>query len=118
MSETKDNAAFPQVSSLQPLQGTSGEFAAMVQLEQQRIQGLTARQYAAIALRVPDSGEPWLDQMIQRARLLDAATHAMAAMLSVPAPFFGKNLVHEENGGPQLAGENALAYAEALLNAK
>lgn len=30
--------------------------------------GMSLRQYAAIHLRVPDSGEVWLDEMIERAR--------------------------------------------------
>lgn len=30
--------------------------------------GMTLRQYAAIKLRVPDSGTPWLDEMISAAR--------------------------------------------------
>jgi len=34
--------------------------------------GLTARHYAAIALKVPDSGEPWLDEMIRKSRRADA----------------------------------------------
>lgn len=33
--------------------------------------GLTAREYAAIALRVPESGSPWLDEMITKSRELD-----------------------------------------------
>lgn len=33
--------------------------------------GITAREYAAIALRVPDSGTPWLDEMITKSRELD-----------------------------------------------
>ena len=38
--------------------------------------GLTKRQYAAMMLRVPDSGLPWLDAMITKARELDIQ-HAM-----------------------------------------
>ena len=30
--------------------------------------GMTLRQYAAIKLRVPDSGLPWLDDMIVKSR--------------------------------------------------
>lgn len=30
--------------------------------------GLTAQEYAAIMLRVPESGTPWLDDMIRKAR--------------------------------------------------
>jgi hypothetical protein len=43
--------------------------------------GLTAREHAAISLRVPMSGNPWLDEMIIEARRWDAAQAAMAAML-------------------------------------
>lgn len=39
--------------------------------------GLTARQYAAIHLRVPDSGEPWLDAMIKRSRHADLVAAAL-----------------------------------------
>lgn len=34
--------------------------------------GMTLRQYAAIKLKVPDSGEAWLDAMIVESRKLDA----------------------------------------------
>jgi hypothetical protein len=44
--------------------------------------GLTARQRAAIDLRVPDSGEEWLDKMIIKARRFDLAGHALAGILS------------------------------------
>lgn len=36
--------------------------------------GLSAREHAALQLRLPDSGTPWLDEMIGRARLMDTAT--------------------------------------------
>lgn len=39
--------------------------------EEERIEGMTLRAYAAIQLRVPDSGIKWLDKMIQRSRELD-----------------------------------------------
>lgn len=39
--------------------------------------GLTAREHAAITLRVPMSGNPWLDEMITEARRWDAAQAAM-----------------------------------------
>lgn len=32
--------------------------------------GFTKKEYAAILLRVPDSGSDWLDEMIKRAQLL------------------------------------------------
>ena len=33
--------------------------------------GLTKREYAAILLRVPDSGSEWLDDMIKKSQELD-----------------------------------------------
>ena len=44
--------------------------------------GMTLRQYAAIKLCVPDSGLPWLDEMIVKSRRfnIDDATLAMAKM--------------------------------------
>jgi hypothetical protein len=33
--------------------------------------GMTLRQYAAIKLRVPESGEPWLDDMIRKSLAID-----------------------------------------------
>lgn len=47
-----------------------------------RAPGLTIRQYAAITLRVPMSGDPELDAMIREARRLDMATSAMQGMLA------------------------------------
>lgn len=34
-------------------------------------QGMTLRQYAAIRLKVPNSGTDWLDEMIEEANKLD-----------------------------------------------
>jgi len=44
--------------------------------------GMTLRQYAAIKLCVPDSGLPWLDEMIVQSRRfnVDDATLAMAKL--------------------------------------
>lgn len=43
--------------------------------------GLSAKEFAALQLRVPDSGTDWLDDMIAHARLLDAQTQLAAAMI-------------------------------------
>lgn len=40
------------------------------------VEGLSKRQYAAIHLRVPDSGLPWLDEMIREARVRDGGAEA------------------------------------------
>lgn len=44
--------------------------------------GFTAKEAAAIALRVPDSGNDWLDTMIRTAQRNDLAKAAMNAMAS------------------------------------
>lgn len=43
--------------------------------------GMTLRQYAAIEMRVPESGTDWLDDMIRRARKLDAVEKAMQGLV-------------------------------------
>ena len=40
--------------------------------EKTEIEGMSLRVYAAIQLRVPESGVEWLDKMIQRSRELDS----------------------------------------------
>lgn len=45
--------------------------------------GMTIRQYAAIKLRVPDSGEEWLDDMIRQSLRDEFAGKAMQAMLAL-----------------------------------
>lgn len=44
--------------------------------------GLIKREYAAIKLRVPDSGEKWLDEMIKKANRRDTACAAMHSIIS------------------------------------
>lgn len=44
--------------------------------------GMSKRFYAAIKLRVPDSGEEWLDEMIQKANKRDTPNAAMQGLLS------------------------------------
>ena len=47
------------------------------------------RQYAAIHLRVPNSGADWLDDMIAEAREMDAAERAMQGLIvGVERPAF------------------------------
>jgi hypothetical protein len=43
--------------------------------------GITLRQYAAIKLKVPDSGTDWLDDMIRKSLQDDFAAKAMQGML-------------------------------------
>lgn len=44
--------------------------------------GLTQRQYAAIHLRVPDSGTEWLDDMIRKAMRNELTAQALAGMMA------------------------------------
>jgi hypothetical protein len=65
-----DVPAFPQADSIYP----SGQV-------QYGSPGMTLRQYAAIKLKVPDSGTDWLDEMIRTSRRDDAAEKALAALI-------------------------------------
>ncbi len=62
MTKTDDNPAFPT-------------------LGWEQIDGLTARQYAAIHLCVPRSGDDWLDDMIREARRDRFAMSALTGLL-------------------------------------
>jgi hypothetical protein len=47
--------------------------------------GVTLRQYAAIKLRVPDSGTDWLDEMIVKSRNFDVNDSTLAMFRSTDA---------------------------------
>lgn len=47
---------------------------------QDGVSGMSARQYAAIQLGVPDSGQDWLDAMIRRSLLHRYAGQALAIL--------------------------------------
>jgi hypothetical protein len=47
--------------------------------------GLSVREFAAIQLRVPDSGDEQIDAMIRKANRRDFAGHAMAGLLANPS---------------------------------
>jgi len=68
--------------------------------------GMTLRQYAAIKLKVPDSGVDWLDEMIRQSLKDDFATKAMQALLG-----------YEES---TLENDAEVAYemADAMLKAR
>jgi len=46
-----------------------------------QLAGMTLRQYAAIKLRVPNSGTDWLDEMIEKSLLDDLAGKAMQGLI-------------------------------------
>lgn len=45
-------------------------------------EGMSKREYAAIKLRVPDSGTEWLDEMIRKANRRESAQIAMQGLLA------------------------------------
>ena len=83
--------------------------------------GMSLRQYAAITLRVPESGLPWLDQMIERARRDDLAaltTHAEFLSDSLPGPACDAMVRSAAKAGiepEQQIARNAYVMADAVL---
>ncbi len=74
-------------------------------------QGMTLRQYAAIKLRVPDSGTDWLDAMIERSVMDDFAEKAMAAMITSPDKAFS-----DDSGS--VCAIKAYQYADRMMKAR
>jgi len=57
-------------------------------------EGMTLRQYAAIKLKVPDSGVDWLDEMITQSLRDYFAAKAMQGILSAVTEANSKNITH------------------------
>ena len=74
-----------------------------------RYGGMTLRQYAAIKLRVPNSGADWLDEMIRTSLRDDLAAKAMQGICA-----------HHDTWGLPDAGIATKAYviADAMLAAR
>ena len=72
---------------------------------------LTAREYAAIQLRVPDSGTPWLDEMIRASLRRDFSKPALSAHI--------RCMTSADVGGPEswnrMISEMCALSADALL---
>lgn len=66
--------------------------------------GLTKREYAAILLRVPDSGDPDIDAMIRTARRQEIASAQMQGLLA-----------SDQNGMWHAFAEGAANGADALI---
>lgn len=103
-----DRPAFPMFN-MNPLPGTAG---------------MSIREHAAITLRVPDSGQPWLDDMIGDARRWDAAQAIAAGLIVGCAGYLGR----EADGSPHFSAyasgpcnsviaNRATVLADALLSA-
>ena len=74
--------------------------------------GMTLREYAAIKLRVPDSGEAWLDNMIRESLRDEFAEKAMEGMIT-SWPTSGDRIEHI----PTVA-KKAYHFAGAMLAAR
>lgn len=70
--------------------------------------GMTLRQFAAIKLRVPNSGTDWLDAMIVAAMRDDLASKAMSGILADPSVKLG-------NGREKYLAELSFFVADALI---
>lgn len=90
--------------------------------------GMTLRQYAAIKLRVPNSGTDWLDEMIRQSLRNEFAAKAMPAViankqaiftdeLESPAIDFLEICPHRCNDSDVIA-DAAYAVADAMLRAR
>ena len=62
--------------------------------ENPSVSGMTLREYAAIELRIPDSGVDWLDEMIVKAERRDIATKAMQGLIIKFSGTAGYTSVH------------------------
>lgn len=112
--------AFPgQWYDFQPLTGE--------QVVREQWGGMSLRQYAAIHLRVPDSGVDWMDEMIRKAQRDDLAAKAMAAFIAEPVSERGSRTVghwanqlqgHAQMSGPDIVAHVAYMMADAMLRAR
>ena len=75
------------------------------------IGGMTLRQYAAIHLRVPNSGTDWLDAMIVEAKRDELAAKAMQAYFTDPNVGFGSDVI-------EAGSRAAYRIADAMLKAR
>lgn len=75
--------------------------------------GMTLRQYAAIKLRVPDSGTEWLDEMIIQSLRDEFAAKAMSGMWASDSKDWCIGL-----GGKPTRAASAYEMADAMISAR
>ena len=68
--------------------------------------GMTLRQYAAIKLKVPESGTDWLDEMITKSLLSDFAAKALV-----------NDYTNNDDDDPDYIAQLAYQIANAMLEA-
>lgn len=79
--------------------------------------GMTLRQYAAIKLRVPNSGTDWLDEMIRTSLRDEFAAKAMQTVIGGGVP----HTVEKDERDltfAQWVAKNAHGFADAMLAAR
>lgn len=79
--------------------------------------GMTLRQYAAIKLRVPDSGTDWLDEMISKSLRDDVAAKVMQGMYNDGTVAQASKLV-DDSKNMDAVSKWAYAQADAMLRAR
>jgi hypothetical protein len=102
MSKETGGPAFPQ--HLLDTKSSSG----IVTSDEMDCAGMTLRQYAAIPLKVPESGLDWLDAMIRESKRDDFAAKAMQGMA-------GSNAYCKHGWALDKMAEQAYALADAML---
>jgi hypothetical protein len=84
--------------------------------------GMTMRQYACIHLRVPRSGQPWLDELIIEAQRNELAAKAMEARIvaafSCQDVFAEKERQRMGSAMCSLVAQSATQFADAMLKAQ
>ena len=81
--------------------------------------GLSRREHAAITLRVPSSGTPWIDDMIREARRWDAAERIVPGLVNDLEMLGALKTIGEVDGisAEAAAAKAARSFADALLSA-
>jgi hypothetical protein len=77
-----------------------------------KMHGMTLRQYAAIKLRVPDSGNDWLDKMIWQSQRDEFAAKAMQGLITSRHTDYENGWYDEES-----VASSAYKMADAMLEA-
>jgi hypothetical protein len=75
-------------------------------------EGMTLRQYAAIKLRVPESGTDWLDDMIRKSNREYFAAAALQGIIS------DASVLASLKKDGELVSRSAYHFADAMLKAK
>jgi len=85
----------------------------------QEWEGMRLQEYAAIHLKVPESGTPWLDEMIQKARRDEFAKAAMNGIISNHQLMYNIDMASKKHtvDTALIVSETALSLADALIKA-